>query len=112
MKEVLVNLIINACEAMRTSGKIIIHEDIGTDGNGNPTAVIRLGDTGPGIAESMKIRIFEPFFTSKEEGTGLGLSIALKIVEEHNGMLDVESVEGSGATFIITLPVTAPAACA
>ncbi|WP_373501315.1 sensor histidine kinase [Desulfococcus sp.] len=110
MKEVLVNLIINACEAMRTSGKIIIREDLGNDGNGNRTAVIRLSDTGPGISESMKIKIFEPFFTSKEEGTGLGLSIAMKIVEEHNGLLDVESVEGQGATFIITLPVKPPPA--
>lgn len=105
MKEVLVNLIINACEAMQSSGKIVIREEVGTDGNGNQTAVIRLSDTGPGISEAMKIKIFEPFFTSKEEGTGLGLSIALKIVEEHNGMLDVESMEGQGATFIITLPV-------
>jgi len=105
LKEVLANLIINACEAMKTSGKIVIQEDVGYDGNENALAVIRLSDTGPGIPESMKIKIFEPFFTSKEEGTGLGLSIALKIIEEHNGMLDVVSEEGKGATFVITLPM-------
>jgi signal transduction histidine kinase len=104
LKEVLVNLIINACEAMKTSGKIVIREDAGRDENEHPTAVIRLSDTGPGIPESMRMKIFEPFYTSKDEGTGLGLSIALKIIGEHQGSLNVVSEEGKGATFIITLP--------
>jgi len=66
---------------------------------------IRLKDNGPGISKSMLDKIFQPFFTTKEEGTGLGLSIAVRVVEEHHGRLDVESEEGIGSTFIITLPI-------
>jgi signal transduction histidine kinase len=67
--------------------------------------VIRVSDTGPGIPPPIKERIFQPFFTTKEEGTGLGLSIASRIVEEHDGWLDVSSEEGKGTTFVLTLPV-------
>jgi signal transduction histidine kinase len=90
---------------MKTSGQILIQEDIGYDGNDNPTAVIRLSDTGPGIPESMKMKIFEPFFTSKEEGTGLGLSMSYDIVTKgHGGQLKVASEEGKGTTFTVILP--------
>ena len=57
------------------------------------------------MPESIQTKIMEPFFTTKEEGTGLGLSIANRIVQEHGGRLDIQSKEGSGSTFIITLPM-------
>jgi signal transduction histidine kinase len=67
--------------------------------------MVRIKDNGPGIPTSVQEKLWEPFFTTKEEGTGLGLSIAMRIIEEHGGQIEVESEEGSGATFIITLPV-------
>lgn len=105
LKEVLVNLVINACEAIRKSGAIVIDEFLLPGGIFEMKSVIRISDNGPGIPAAIKERIFEPFFTSKEDGTGLGLSIAQRIIEEHGGTLKVISEEGSGATFVITLPM-------
>ncbi len=105
LKEVLVNLVINACEAMGKGGSIIIEEEVSGKPGSTHAAVIRLTDEGPGIAESVQQKIFEPFFTTKEEGTGLGMSIARRIINEHRGQLDISSEEGKGTTFIITLPV-------
>jgi len=101
LKEALANIIENACEAMEGGGFIVICEALGS---GND-AVLRITDTGTGIADSVLAKIFEPFFTTKEEGTGLGLSIAFRIIEEHGGRLDVSSKEGHGTTFTITLPI-------
>jgi len=105
LKEVFVNLMVNACEAMEQGGSIVIHEEENKTQVLNKVAVIRLTDNGPGIPESIKSKIFQPFFTTKEEGTGLGLSIVARIVEEHQGWLDVTSKEGKGTTFTITLPI-------
>jgi len=105
LKEVLVNLMVNACEAMGQGGSILIHEEENKTRVLNRVAVIRLTDNGPGVSDEIKNKLFEPFFTTKEEGTGLGLSIADRIIKEHKGWLDVTSKEGQGATFIITLPV-------
>ena len=105
LKEALVNLMENACEAMGLGGSIVIQEEEAFVQISKKAAVIRLSDNGPGLPESIKEKIFQPFFTTKDEGTGLGLSIASRIVEEHRGWLDVTSEEGKGTTFIITLPV-------
>jgi signal transduction histidine kinase len=67
--------------------------------------VIRVSDNGPGIPESLRDKVFQPFFSSKEEGTGLGLSIATRIIEDHGGRLELESKPNEGATFIIILPL-------
>lgn len=102
LKEVIVNLVINACEAMENKGgRIIISEEAVPD---RAAVIIRIRDNGPGIPESVKGKIFQPFFTTKEEGTGLGLSIAARIIEEHGGKLEADSQDGQGATFILTLP--------
>jgi signal transduction histidine kinase len=101
LKEVLVNLLVNACEAMPGGGRVTISEEV----TAAPRAVVlRVRDTGPGIPESIQDKVFQPFYSTKEEGTGLGLSIAFRIVEEHGGSLALESRENEGATFIITLP--------
>jgi signal transduction histidine kinase len=105
LKEVLVNLVINACESMDGGGLIDINEEEGFDESLGQVVIIRLTDNGPGIPESIKAKIFEPFFTAKEEGSGLGLSIAARIVEKHGGKLDLSSTEGEGAAFTISLPV-------
>jgi signal transduction histidine kinase len=104
LKEVLVNLIVNACEVMLDGGNIWIEEETTESDNDGQLAVISVKDDGPGVSETVRTKIFQPFFSTKEEGTGLGLSIAMKIVEEHGGWLDLQSEEGAGACFIITLP--------
>lgn len=104
LKEVLVNLLVNACEAMTGGGHITIRIEGGYINPPGVVAVIRVSDDGPGIPHSMTDQVFQPFFSSKEEGTGLGLSIAWRIVEEHGGWITVKSQEGEGATFVITLP--------
>lgn len=105
MKEVFVNLIVNACEAIGTGGRIIITEDEMLASPIGPAVRIGVRDTGPGIPEDARERIFEPFHTTKSDGTGLGLFTVTRIIMEHGGRLDLDSAEGQGATFIITLPV-------
>jgi signal transduction histidine kinase len=104
LEEVLVNLLVNACEAIGIGGKIVISEEEGRVEPLGRVVIIRMSDNGPGVPEGIHEKLFQPFFSTKEEGTGLGLSIAVRIIEEHGGRLDVESQEGKGATFIITLP--------
>jgi len=105
LKEVLANLLVNAYEAMVHGGVITIREELNLDPALGPAAVIRVSDTGPGIPPSVRDRVFQPFFSTKEEGTGLGLSIATRIIEDHGGRLELESPENQGASFIITLPL-------
>jgi signal transduction histidine kinase len=106
LKEVLLNIMVNACEAMKGGGAILIHEEATLDASLGRVAVIRIRDNGPGIEEGLRARIFEPFFTTKEEGSGLGLSIAARIVEEHGGRLSLEPEKGQGAEFSLILPLT------
>jgi signal transduction histidine kinase len=104
LKEVLVNLILNSCEAMVDGGVITIQEGKGQMASLGPVAFLKISDTGPGVSASSRSKIFQPFFSTKEEGTGLGLSIASRIIREHGGFLELASREGEGAVFIITLP--------
>lgn len=104
LKEVLVNLIINACEAMGEGGKIHIQELQGFSEPMGRVVVIQISDNGPGIPEAIRDKVFQPFFSTKEEGTGLGLSIARRIIEDHKGCMSLRSRKGKGTTFIITLP--------
>lgn len=104
IKEVLVNLAVNAIEAMPAGGRISIQEETGFVEPLGRVAVIRVADTGGGIAEELRETVFLPFFSAKEEGTGLGLSIARRIIEEHRGNLSLTQAKGGGARFTITLP--------
>ena len=105
LKEVLVNLVVNACEAMKKGGQIVISEEETIERPTGKIVVIRVSDDGPGIPGPLADKVLQPFFTTKEEGTGLGLSIASRIIEEHGGRLNLTSTEGKGTTFTITLPV-------
>jgi signal transduction histidine kinase len=105
LKEVLVNIIVNACEAMGQGGSIVIYEEVDIEKEKLRSAMIRISDNGPGVPDAIQSKILEPFFTTKEDGTGLGLSIANRIVQEHGGRLDIQSKEGNGSTFIISIPV-------
>lgn len=112
LRQLLMNLLLNAVYFTPEGGSIFIktEPDNASQGPGCDTCPdrIRLSvrDTGAGIPAELIDRVFDPFFTTKPvgEGTGLGLTICHKIVEEHNGAIDVESEPGKGATFIITLP--------
>ena len=108
LKEVLVNLVVNACEAMEKEGSILILEQETMSSSQEKLAVIRVSDNGPGIPESIRDKVLQPFFTTKEEGTGLGLSIAARIIAEHHGWMDIESNPGGGTTFMISLPLKEP----
>jgi PAS domain S-box-containing protein len=111
LQQVVLNLIVNAEQALqhaRGSGRIWIQT---RRAPGNRVALV-VADDGPGIPPGLASRIFDPFFTTKPlgVGTGLGLSIAYGIVQEHGGDISVESQPGQGATFVVELPVVAPAA--
>ncbi len=105
LKEVLANLLVNAYEVMVSGGVITIREEENLAPGLGRAVVIRVSDTGPGIPESVRDQVFQPFFSTKEEGTGLGLSIATRIIEDHGGRLELEAGEAGGATFVITLPL-------
>jgi signal transduction histidine kinase len=105
LKEVIVNIIINACEAIKHDGRIIISEEERFVHPLEKVAIIRIMDNGPGIPDDIQSEIFNPFFTTKDHGTGLGLSISYNIIAGHGGWLDVSSKEGQGAAFVITLPI-------
>lgn len=96
---VLMNLIINAIQAIPKSGKIIVHVR-----EGKGAYVIEVRDTGSGISNENISKIFHPFFTTKERGSGLGLPIVRKIIEGHGGTIDIESSEGKGTSVTLNLP--------
>ena len=104
LKEVFVNLIVNACEAMEDGGEIIVVEKEAVADNIGQAIMIEVIDNGPGMSPEMQDRAFKPFETTKPDGTGLGLFIVLKIIEEHGGVLKLSSREGQGTTFTIILP--------
>lgn len=105
LKEVLVNLIVNACEAMTDGGHVVVSEQRQDDEVIGPAVCISVRDNGPGIEPGLQAKVFQPFFTTKEEGTGLGLSIVERIINEHGGRVVLESAAGQGTRFNLVLPV-------
>lgn len=104
LQQAFMNLLLNAVEAMGNNGELAVTTEIITDTDGRRRLKIFIRDTGPGIAPENLSRLFEPFFTTKKNGTGLGLAICQRVVQEHQGSIEVESKDGNGSTFIITLP--------
>ena len=100
LKQVFVNIIVNAAEAMPYGGKLVIN----TKETDN-MVIISFSDSGEGIPAKEKSRIFDPFYTTKTTGTGLGLSISYQSIKLHGGTIEVESDLDKGSTFIINLPV-------
>ncbi len=99
MKQVILNLLLNAIEAMPEGGEITINaQDV------DNTLLIEISDAGKGIPEENIPRIFDLYFTTKDTGTGLGLSIAQRIIIEHGGWITVNSTPGKGTTFKISIP--------
>jgi signal transduction histidine kinase len=123
LRQVLINLIMNAVQAMPQGGVLTITtasksspldllgplgEFIKRALRGAPSTLVSVSDTGPGIPPESLKKIFIPFFTSKKDGTGLGLAICHKIVESHDGVIEVTSEPGSGSTFLVKLPALTP----
>jgi signal transduction histidine kinase len=103
MEQVILNIVDNALWAMPKGGDLIITT---RNSANNGSVEVKISDTGLGIAPSDCSRIFDPFFTKKADGTGLGLSIVHRIIEEHKGIINVESQLNKGTTFLIRLPVS------
>ena len=115
--QVFTNLVINAFEAMNGQGRIRIsawagtveqeHTQRGDSLASVPMLIVEIADDGPGIPDDLKDRVFNAFFTTKAQGSGLGLAIVRKIIDAHDGRIDVTSSSGQGTRFTVTLPVSA-----
>jgi CheY-like chemotaxis protein len=105
VQQALTNIILNARDAMPEGGEIRVRLELTGD-----VAVIEIADSGPGMDEETRVRIFEPFYTTKPagSGTGLGMAITYGIIQGHHGDIAVESALGQGTKFTITLPLLQP----
>jgi len=106
LRQVVINLLVNALDAMPESGTLSVKV-------GSPRSIVavEIGDSGPGIDPRILPEIFDPFFTTKEAGTGLGLSIVRKIVDQHGGRIEFDSLPGRGTRVRVELPLgSAPSA--
>ena len=102
LREVLINIINNALDAMRSGGTLSFES-----WNNASHVYVSISDTGYGMSEDVTTRVFDPFFSTKEKkGCGLGLSVAYSIMNRHGGKIDVKSIVGKGSTFILEIPAT------
>jgi hypothetical protein len=108
VQQALINVALNAIQAMPEGGKFIV-ETRATKSSGDAPGSVEIvfSDTGKGISAENLSRIFGPFFTTRQQGTGLGLSITQRIIEQHNGEINVTSAPGKGAVFTISFPYPA-----
>jgi signal transduction histidine kinase len=107
--QVFTNLLMNAYEAMGGTGQVTISAEMlrledGSDGR--EAVLVEFADNGPGIPPDVADKVFDPFFTTKAQGSGLGLAIVRKIVDAHDGRIDLRTTPGQGTTIRVTLPVT------
>jgi signal transduction histidine kinase len=109
LQQVLLNLSVNALQAVGPAGRVALQTRVQPDGHLRPTSHVdvEVADTGPGIPADDLPHIFEPFFTTKglSGGTGLGLTISREIIRSHHGEIRVESLPGYGTRFIVSLPL-------
>jgi CheY-like chemotaxis protein len=104
LRQVVMNLLINASEAMSARGGVIRVTGRRAQRHGEQRVVLAVSDTGAGIAPELQRRIFDPFYSTKRQGRGLGLAAVRSIVESHGGDVSVESTPGQGATFRLSFP--------
>jgi signal transduction histidine kinase len=102
IEQALINLILNAIEATDPGGKVTVSTSFVPEAE---SVELTVSDSGKGIPEEDMGKIFDPFFTTRESGTGLGLAITHGIIEQHGGMIEVDSKVGSGARFTIRFPL-------
>jgi signal transduction histidine kinase len=108
IEDAVLNLIINAIEAIGDEGQVIVRLSLSSDTNNQDVpseAIVEVEDTGHGISEENLARIFVPFYTTTENGTGLGLPAVRRIARAHGGRVRVTSTPGCGSTFTLHLPI-------
>jgi len=105
IRQVIINLLLNAIQSIEGQGRITVEVE-----SREQAAAIIVSDTGRGILHAHLPNIFRPFYTTKGNGTGLGLSLARRIVEEHDGGIEVTSIVGKGSKFVVLLPLSRPVA--
>ncbi len=104
LEQVVLNLINNAVQAMSSANSL---KELTIDSSANDKSIIiTVSDSGPGISEEIRDKIFDPFYTTKTDGSGIGLSLCRRIITDHKGSIRIESNRWGGANFIIELPVT------
>jgi signal transduction histidine kinase len=113
LRQLFTNLLTNAFEALGGTGTVRVDATMvteeplpGGDAPGGPMILVEVTDDGPGVPLDVVDRIFSPFFTTKPQGSGLGLAIVRKIVDAHDGRIDVSAPADGGTRFRVTLPVT------
>jgi two-component system NtrC family sensor kinase len=102
ISQVVLNIVINAVDAMPSGGDLWLKTDLSKDGE---WVLVSFRDTGAGMSAEQMANLFEPFYTTKSDGTGLGLAISYGIIERHGGEIEVQSPSGKGALFVVKLPV-------
>jgi signal transduction histidine kinase len=106
LKQALLNLVVNAIEAMPEGGTLRLETQVRASSNGSGDEVeIRIGDTGKGIPEHLREKIFKLYFTTKPSGSGIGLALTFRMVQLHGGKIDYVSESGSGTTFNVRFPL-------
>ncbi len=109
LRQVFLNVVLNACDAMHNGGRLCITTSFQPDDTDHPNrVVIKIADTGAGIPAEHLEHIFEPFYTTKPQGTGLGLAISAHIVTQHAGQISVDSSPNKGTAFTIEIPAMPP----
>jgi signal transduction histidine kinase len=99
LKQAFLNLVLNAIQAMPNGGVLTVESRLRSD-----ALEVKIADTGVGISDGDRKKLFSPFFTTKKNGTGLGLAITYRIIENHRGKIDVTSEQGKGTTFTVKIP--------
>jgi PAS domain S-box-containing protein len=107
IEQIFVNLVDNALQAMPAGGHLSVSVGLGSRGPSGSVVEARVADSGPGISDEHRRRVFDPYFTTKPDGTGLGLAICKRLVTIQHGAIGVESYPGSGTIFKVTLPAYA-----
>jgi signal transduction histidine kinase len=102
IKQAILNVVVNGMQAMPDGGNLRFECSVNED-----TAEIRIADTGAGIPQELREKIFRLYFTTRKEGSGIGLAMTFRIVQLHDGTIDFTSEPGKGTTFLIRLPITA-----
>ncbi len=103
MRQVIWNLVLNAVQAMPGGGRMEVRTSTVQE-NGRAYLAVAVSDQGDGVQAEDPMRVFEPFFTTREKGTGLGLAVVKRITESHGGTVRVESMPGRGSTFTLFFP--------
>jgi signal transduction histidine kinase len=112
LMQVFTNLLMNAYEAMNGSGRVTLAANrvrLDDGVHGRDAVLVEITDDGPGMPQDVAERVFDPFFTTKAQGSGLGLAIVRKIIDAHDGRIDLRTTPGGGTTIRMTLPVSADA---